>query len=112
MSRSKRRRAAKPRASQPARVNPLFLGVGGLVAAIALLVVAVLSSQNGGTGSAPAAFTPTYTGGPRVEVAQEVFDYGAVKLNTPVETVFRVRNVGDAPLEILGEPQVRLVEGC
>jgi hypothetical protein len=57
-------------------------------------------------------FTPKVTGAPSVEVAQESVDYGDVKMNTPVETVFRVRNVGDEALVILGEPQVELIEGC
>lgn len=56
--------------------------------------------------------TPEVTGAPSLEVAQELVDYGDVKVNTPVETVFRVRNVGDEALVILGEPQVELVEGC
>jgi hypothetical protein len=57
-------------------------------------------------------FTPEITGAPSVEVAQERVDYGDVRVNTPVETAFRVRNVGDETLVILGEPQVELVEGC
>lgn len=56
--------------------------------------------------------TPLVTGAPRVAVSQEVVDYGDVKVNTTIETVFRVRNVGDQPLKILGEPQVELVQGC
>lgn len=57
-------------------------------------------------------FTPKVTGAPSVEVAQESVDYGDVKMNTSVETLFRVRNVGDEALVILGEPQVELIEGC
>ncbi len=55
---------------------------------------------------------PKVRGAPRVEVSQETVDYGDVKVNTPIETVFRVRNVGDQPLQILGEPQVEVVKGC
>ena len=55
---------------------------------------------------------PVVTGAPRVVVDQELVDYGEVKFDTSIETVFRVRNVGDQPLKILGEPQVELVEGC
>jgi hypothetical protein len=51
-------------------------------------------------------------GAPRVSVVQDVFDYGQVKVNTPIETVFRVQNVGDQPLKILGTPEVELREGC
>ncbi|HIQ06054.1 MAG TPA: hypothetical protein EYH31_10295 [Anaerolineae bacterium] len=56
--------------------------------------------------------TPQVRGAPRVEVLEEVMDYGDVRVNTPIRTVFRVRNVGDQPLRILGEPQVELVQGC
>jgi hypothetical protein len=56
--------------------------------------------------------TPKVRGAPRVEVSQEVVDYGDVKVNTVVETVFRVHNVGDKPLQILGEPEVEVVQGC
>lgn len=57
-------------------------------------------------------FVPEVSGAPRVAVAQEVVNYGDVRLNTPLEAVFRVRNVGDQPLYIQGEPQVELVQGC
>ncbi len=107
--RSKRREKGSPPA---APVRPLhLLALGGLAVGL-VVVIAVLLAQNSQANGVPASFTPEYTGGPRAEVAQEVFDYGDVRFNTPVETVFRVRNVGDQPLTILGEPQVRLVEGC
>ena len=107
--RSKRRQKGSPQTTQ---VKPLYLlALGGLGVGL-VIVLAVLLAQNRPANGVPASFTPAYTGGPRVEVAQAVFDYGDVRFNTPVETVFRVRNVGDEPLEILGEPQVRLVEGC
>lgn len=58
-------------------------------------------------------FEPEVTGAPRLEVLpQDVIDYGEVKLGEVVTTVYTVRNVGDQPLTILGEPRVELVEGC
>jgi hypothetical protein len=39
-------------------------------------------------------------------------DEGYRKFNTSVRTTFRLSNVGDQPLQILGQPQVQLVEGC
>ena len=51
-------------------------------------------------------------GAPRAAVAQESVDHGDLKFDTPVSTVFQVSNIGDKPLQILGEPQVELVEGC
>ncbi len=51
-------------------------------------------------------------GTPRVVVDQPVIDEGYQKLNETVRTSFTLRNEGDATLQILGEPQVELVEGC
>jgi hypothetical protein len=39
-------------------------------------------------------------------------DEGYLKLGTSIQTTFRLSNVGTQPLQILGEPQVQLVEGC
>ncbi len=55
---------------------------------------------------------PVVNGAPRVAVAQKVLDLGDVKVDTPVEAVFRIRNIGDQPLSILESPRVELVEGC
>lgn len=57
-------------------------------------------------------FEPEVTGVPRVEVPEDFVDYGDVELGTTVTATFDVRNIGDQPLVILGEPQVELVEGC
>ncbi len=51
-------------------------------------------------------------GTPRLVVEQEVFDYGDVAYNTPIETVFVLRNEGDGTLRILSTPEVELREGC
>lgn len=55
---------------------------------------------------------PEMTGGPRLAVDQTVIDEGYVKLDTRVRTTFRLKNVGDQALHIIGQPQVELVEGC
>jgi hypothetical protein len=57
-------------------------------------------------------FKPDVTGAPRVSVPEDTIDYGDVELGTTVTTEFDVRNTGDQPLVILGEPQVEVVEGC
>ena len=58
-------------------------------------------------------FEPEVKGAPRVEVVEDdVIDYGDVKLGTTITTTYTVRNVGDEPLIIQGEPIVELVEGC
>lgn len=69
------------------------------------------ASQSGSTRFDPN-FKPEVTGAPRVMVPQDSFDYGDVKLGSTITTTFDVRNTGDQPLVILGEPQVELVEGC
>lgn len=51
-------------------------------------------------------------GAPRLAVEQDTFNYGDVKLGITVETVFRVRNVGDKPLLILNQPRLQVIEGC
>lgn len=55
---------------------------------------------------------PEAGGAPRLAVDQTTVDEGYVQFNQTVRTTFRLSNVGDEPLEILGEPQVELVEGC
>jgi hypothetical protein len=52
------------------------------------------------------------TGTPKLVVEQTVIDEGYQTNNTPVRTAFTIRNEGDGPLRVLGEPQVELVEGC
>jgi membrane protein required for beta-lactamase induction len=103
MAKRKRRRARSVTRSSR-RWVPLAAAVVGVA-----LIGAGLVFANGGLGSKE---TPMVTGAPRLAVSQEMVDYGEIKVNTPVETVFRVRNMGDQPLRIVGEPQVELVEGC
>ena len=57
-------------------------------------------------------FVPEVTGAPRLVVEQTTIDEGDVKVNTQIRTAYRLQNVGDQPLQILGEPAVELVEGC
>lgn len=82
-----------------------------LIAALAVLVVAVAALLVVTLGQNEP-FVPEVVGAPAIRVEQTVFDYGDVKNNTLVETVVRVRNVGDEALRILGEPHVEVREGC
>lgn len=100
------RRRRKGRSSS--RGYPRWLPLAMAVVAVAVIGGGALVAQN----SREAEVIPVVTGAPRVAVAQEVVDYGEVKVDTPIETVFRVQNIGDQPLKILGEPEVELVEGC
>jgi hypothetical protein len=94
---------------QTARSGPTYLFgliAGGLVMILAGGVV-VWASFN-----AASPLPPEVTGMPKLEVAQSTIDEGYQKYDTPVQTAFRLRNVGDYPLKILAEPQVVLIEGC
>lgn len=55
---------------------------------------------------------PQVTGAPSLVVDQSSIDEGDVKLGQTIRSAFRLQNVGDQPLQILGEPQVEVVEGC
>jgi hypothetical protein len=56
--------------------------------------------------------SPEVTGVPRLAVDQMLVDEGQLKVNQPIRSTFRLRNVGDQPLHLMGEPVVELVEGC
>lgn len=102
MRKSNKLQQSKP-PPRPTWLLPAVI-VGAVV--ILLAIVAVI------TGTRREPFEPEVTGEPRAEVDQSSVDHGLVRFNQPVESVFRVRNVGDQPLTILGEPRVELVEGC
>lgn len=91
------------------------LAVLAVMAALALIVVGVivLARPGAARGTGVAAGGAAQPGtGPRVTVDREKLDFGNVKMNTPVTAAFKVRNQGSEPLQILGQPQVRVVEGC
>lgn len=102
MSKSKRRQDPKP-SQRPAWLIPAII-IGGVVVVLAIIAVV--------TGNRRDPFEPEVTGAPRAEFDQTSIDHGSLRFEQPVESVFRVRNLGDQPLMILGEPRVELVEGC
>jgi hypothetical protein len=105
------KRIRKTKASPKRRFPPwLWLAVGGAV----LLIIGGLSLvwTSSEAGVVTLDVTPEVAGAPRLAVDQEVIDEGYIKLNNTIRTTFRLRNVGDEPLHILGEPAVELVEGC
>ncbi|HEC23787.1 MAG TPA: hypothetical protein ENI95_12815 [Chloroflexi bacterium] len=109
MSRSrsrKRRRSRKDTIRIRKRIIPLVAGGIGVL----LLGGGIFALVNG--NRTPADYTPEVTGAPRLEVEQDIFDYGDVSLNTPVETIVVLRNVGDKPLRIVGDPWVEVRAGC
>ena len=106
-------RAMKSHQAQAARQQRrnlwIALGLGG---AGLLLAALFLVLRAGSTATRQNATAPEVVGAPRVAVDKDTIDYGDVKLGKTVNTTFDVRNVGDRPLQILGEPQVQIVEGC
>jgi hypothetical protein len=107
---SKHKLTSQRRKGTDSRVVWVIVASGVLLTIGALFILLRASTPNAGNQQANP--IPQVTGAPRVSVSQDTLDYGYVKLDTPINAVFNVRNVGDEPLEILGEPRVELVEGC
>lgn len=103
-SSSRRRTPENARVTRPPW---LALAAVGAVLSLGAVIIAVVSG--GQQATLP---TPQVVGAPRVQVTPEMIDHGDVRYGTPVESIFLVRNVGDQPLTILGEPRVELIEGC
>lgn len=91
---------------RPEWVIPLV--VGTLVIVAALVAAAVVL----GNRPPETPYTPEVTGKPSAVVAQAVVDHGDVQMEETVRSAFVIRNVGDQPLVIFGEPRVELVQGC
>ncbi len=53
-----------------------------------------------------------YKGGPRLVVDKDLVDFGSVRFEKWVEAKFRLRNVGDQPLQLAVDRQVEAIEGC
>ena len=81
-----------------------------LPATLLTLVVLIASAVFLLTRGKP--YMPEVTGRPSGVVNQDYFDYGDVKGGTWIETTFKIKNVGDQPLNVLNEPYVELIEGC
>jgi hypothetical protein len=86
-----------------------WLALAGVGLLVALGAVVIGMVTGGSRANRP---TPQVTGAPRVQVSPESLDHGDIHFLTTIESRFEVRNVGDEPLEILGEPRVDAVEGC
>lgn len=92
----------QPPAPQPASSRRLvWIAVVIALALGAVALFAVLSRP-----------TSEGTGTPTIQVQTNELDFGDVAVNTPINAVYTIQNVGDAPLRILGEPRVELVRGC
>lgn len=87
-------------------VIPAIIGAVVIVAAVVVAVLAL------GNRPPETPYTPEVTGRPSAVIAQAVVDHGDVQMEQTVESAFLIRNVGDQPLVIFGEPRVELVQGC
>lgn len=101
----------KPRSKQttPSRSRwpkGLLLGAFGL--AVLVGVAAWFFFQQGNSPS----FVAEYRGGPRLSVDRDVIDFGRLPFEKFVTARFLLRNTGDQPLRISGDPRVDAVEGC
>ena len=109
MSKKNRRTPQQKRSKASPRQFPWhWLAWGG--AAILLLFAGFLVLESR-SSDAPSA-TLLETGAPRLMVERTSIDEGYIKYDVPIRTTFRLSNVGDQPLEILGTPLVSLVRGC
>ncbi len=108
MTKSRGRSAAARRARQPKRGLPLavWLGIGGLL--LVLAGIAFLARP----GSQAATVAPQVAGQAKLAVDQEKIDFGTVPLGKTVQASFKLSNVGDKPLKILGNPTVQVRKGC
>lgn len=95
----------KKQEASTSRSTWLWAGAGVLLLLVGGLV---LWNRLNSTPATP----PQVTGAPRLAVDQTTIDEGDVKLGKTIRSAFRLRNVGDQPLQVLGEPQVEVVEGC
>ena len=101
-------RKSRPSKNQPSSRQSLWPWLAG-IGVLALIVGGVVVWTSSSPG---AAVTPQVVGAPKLVVDQTVVDEGYLQYNVPVHTTFRLSNVGDQPLKIVGQPMVELVEGC
>lgn len=100
------------RTGRPAWLAPALLVLASIAIVSSLFWMAQRSQPAPAQTLAPQNDSAQRATGPRISVDQELFDYGDVKFNTPIETVVRVTNVGDQRLALERTPAVELVEGC
>lgn len=100
MSRRHVKKITKKRASR----WPLAIILAGIVLAAGAFLLAGIGSDGD--------YTAKVKGAPAIEVDQQEFDYGEVKLGSVITTSVRVTNVGEKPLRFTSRPYVELIDGC
>jgi hypothetical protein len=111
MSKSKttapRKAASQPRPRQRA-LWPLYL----MVIAVALIAAGAFALSRQPPAARPRGVGAEAVSGAQLAVDRDKIDFGDVKVNKMVEAGFVVSNRGTEPLQILGQPKVRLAQGC
>ena len=105
----KNKHSEKAPVAPPTRPNwVLRIGlIAGAIVIVGVVVVLALSNRQ-------PAYQAEVTGKPAIVVSQDRFDYGTRHYNQheAVNASFKVRNVGDQTLFVLGAPQIEVVQGC
>jgi len=101
-------RTAKAAPSPRRRLLPL-LAVG---AAVLLIVLGLVFLRKPGEPASNSDIPTLATNMPRLAVDQKQMDFGKVPLDIPIKATFKLSNVGDQPLQILGQPVVEVKQGC
>ena len=84
------------------------------LAGVLLMMIGLLTACAPVPGREPAgAGSPTkITGQPRLSVGRTQVDFGKVPMDKMVKATFIVTNIGDKPLQIVGEPTIKVAKGC
>lgn len=89
--------------------NTVWMALVAIAVVLLGLAGWILTRSSGDTSGD---YVPEVSGAPAIEVDETLIDYGDVKYNEPITTVFTVKNVGDKDLKITEQPQVQLLQGC
>jgi len=101
--RSKPTPKIQPRSSRQRFLIPGLLGVAVVVAVVTWFFI---------LKPGPISVAAQYQGGARLAIENDFIDFGNVRFEKIVTARFRLRNVGDQPLQLAANPPVEAVEGC
>ncbi len=103
-------KGGKAKATPPPKRNllPFYLAGGALL----VIVLGAVLLWNPGSRSSGAGVPAQVTGKPKLAVDREQIDFGKLPLDKTVKATFVLSNIGDQPLQILGEPVVEVKVGC
>lgn len=105
---SRRRSSQKAADAQSSKTLVMAIAAVGLM----IIAAAVVMLLQGG-GDSTDDFVPEVSGAPRLAVLSDtLIDHGDLQPNQFVDSVFRVKNVGDQPLTLACDDRVQLLEGC